>query len=208
MSVEQQIDGRIVFFNSIADAWDSWHDLPLLEARLQVDFDALGIQRGECVLDIGCGTGNLTKALLSRLDSAGRVIAVDISPVMLERAQGKINDPRVCWLQAAAHQLPLADGSCGRIICFSAWPHFEDPVAVLAEFARVLRADGFVHILHYISRAEVNQIHSEAHPSVHADLLGPASEVAVLFERNGFEVLSVVDDASCYALNARKRHCL
>ncbi|MDD2599626.1 MAG: class I SAM-dependent methyltransferase [Kiritimatiellae bacterium] len=208
MSAEQQIDGRIAFFDSIADAWDGWHDLPLLEARLQAEFDALGVQRGECVLDIGCGTGNLTKALLSRLDSAGRVFAVDISPVMLERAQNKINDPRVCWLQGAAHQLPLADGSCDRIICFSAWPHFEDPEAVLAEFGRVLRAGGHVQILHYISREEVNQIHSEAHPSVQADLLAPASEVAVLFERNGFEVLSVADDASCYALNACKGRCL
>lgn len=207
MSVEQPVDSRIVFFDSIAGAWDGWHDLPLLETRLQAEFDALGIQRDECVLDIGCGTGNLTKALLNRLDGAGRVIAADISSVMLEHAQNKINDPRASWLQAAAHRLPLVDSSCDRIICFSAWPHFEDLGAVLVEFARVLRAAGHVHILHFISREEVNQIHRQAHPSVHADLLAPVSEVAALFERNGFEILSVVDDASCYSLSARKGRC-
>lgn len=198
------IDARIPFFDSIADAWDGWHDLPVLEARLHEEFDAFGVLPDECVLDVGCGTGNLTAALLSRLNEEGRVVAVDISPVMLERARAKINDPRVSWVQAAADKLPLADGTCDRILCFSAWPHFKDPNAVIAEFQRVLRGAGEVHVFHFISREAVNQIHREAHPSVHSDLLPPVNEVAALFERAGFEVLSVADDASHYSLTARK----
>jgi len=46
----------------------------------------MGVNPDETVLDVGCGTGNLTGALLARLSATGRVIAVDISPRMIEVA--------------------------------------------------------------------------------------------------------------------------
>lgn len=202
------IDPRIVFFDSIAEAWDGWHDLDLLAEKLNTEFDGFGIQSCETVLDVGCGTGNLTRVLLRRLDSEGRLIALDISPVMLERAREKIGDPRVTWVQASAERIPVADASCDRILCFSAWPHFEDQQAVVREFQRVLKPGGCIHIFHFISRDEVNRIHGEAHPSVSADLLAPVREVASLFERSGFTVLSLADDAYRYSLNLRKGKCL
>ena len=204
MEREIQVDPRVVFFDSIAEAWDGWHDLALLADKLNVVFDGFGIQTAETILDDGCGTGNLTRALLGWLGLDGRVVALDISPVMLERARQKIGDPRVTWVQAAADRIPVAAASCDRILCFSAWPHFEDQGAVAREFHRVLRSDGCVHIFHFISRDEVNRIHREAHPSVSADLLAPVREVASLFERGGFAVLATADEAQRYLLTARK----
>ena len=198
------IDPRIVFFDSIADAWDGWHDLALLAKKLDAEFERFGILGSETVLDIGCGTGILTQALLGRLGPGGRVVALDISPAMLERAKQKIGDPRVTWVQAAADRIPVADASCDRILCFSAWPHFEDQGAVILEFRRVLRPGGCAHIFHLISRDEVNRIHGQAHPSVHADLLAPVREVASLFERGGFAVIEMADDTGRYLLTARR----
>lgn len=204
MECKQFADPRIAFFDSIADVWDGWHDLTLLAAKLNAEFDGFGIQDAETVLDVGCGTGNLTRTLLRRLGPDGRVIALDISPVMLERARQKIVDPRVTWAQAPANRIPVAKAACDRILCFSAWPHFEQQRLVISEFYRVLRPGGCAHILHLISRDEVNHVHGQAHPSVYADLLAPVGEVAALFEQGGFVVRATADDACRYLLTVQK----
>ncbi|HPK38146.1 MAG TPA: class I SAM-dependent methyltransferase [Kiritimatiellia bacterium] len=197
-------DPRIAFFDSIAGAWDGWHDLAALAKRLDAEFEGFGIRASETVLDVGCGTGNLTLSLLNRLGSGGRVIALDISQAMLDRAQQKIRDPRVTWIRASAGLIPVADASCDRIICFSVWPHFGDPAAVVREFRRVLRADGSVHILHLISREEVNRIHGQGDPSIRDDQLKPVQETAGLFERDGFTLVATADGSDRYLVTVRK----
>jgi len=203
---ETLIDPRIDFFDSIAEAWDGWHDLALLSEQLNFVFDGFDIRAAEKILDIGCGTGNLTQVLLQRLGPDGHVVALDISPGMLERARQKISDPRVTWVLAAADRIPVATASCDRILCFSAWPHFENQTAVIQEFHRALRPGGQAHILHLISRDEVNRIHEQAHPSVHSDLLAPVHEVASLFKLNGFAILATADEAQRYLLTIRKEN--
>lgn len=198
-------DPRQPFFDTIAEAWDGWHDLAILTLQLNAAFERFGVQPSETVVDIGCGTGNLTQALLPHLGPDGAVVALDISPAMLQRAQGKITDARVTWCETSADRIPMADASCDRAICFSAWPHFEHPDAVIAEIRRVLRPGGHAHILHLISKEAVNRIHSEAHPSVHADHLAPVGEVAAQFQLGGFVVLETQDDAAGYRLTAQKR---
>ncbi|MDD4102938.1 MAG: class I SAM-dependent methyltransferase [Kiritimatiellae bacterium] len=198
------VDPRIPFFNKIASAWDGWHDLPQVRQRLLGSLDRFSVRAGETVLDLGCGTGNLALALLERLGPEGRVLAADISPAMLEIAAAKTSDKRISWLLACAEKLPLAAHSCDRIICFSAWPHFRDPATVLAGFRRILRPDGHVHILHFISRHEVNRIHASASDhSVHSDLLPPVKEVAALFSSAGFAVTETADTDNLYLLTAR-----
>ncbi len=204
MTTSPRPDPRLAFFDSIADTWDGWHDLPALTANLAATFEHFGIRPDEHVVDAGCGTGNLTLALLTRLGPHGRVTALDISPAMLTRAARKITDARVSWHETSADRLPLRNAACDRILCFSAWPHFDRPDAVIAEFRRVLRPGGCAHILHLIAREEVNRIHVAAHPSVHADRLPPADEVAARFSANGFSVLEIDDSPSRYLLSARK----
>ena len=76
---------RVDFFDGIAERWDGWDDLAELAQKLAAGLDEFGVRAEETVLDVGCGTGNLTRALLAKLSSAGRVIAVDISPMTLMR---------------------------------------------------------------------------------------------------------------------------
>jgi ubiquinone/menaquinone biosynthesis C-methylase UbiE len=197
---------RTVFFDSIADKWDGWHDLQDLAKRLDAVIEKYGIAKGETVLDVGCGTGNLTISLLnSRLGASGQVVAVDISKKMLERARQKIADVRVTWHCSSADQLPLEDRTIDHVICFSAWPHFHDHAAVARELHRVLRSGGYLHILHLTSRSKVNRVHAEAHPSVQHDVLIPASETAELLEKNQFRIISMTDDDRCYMITACKQ---
>ena len=127
------LNPRTAFFDSIAEKWDGWEDLAVLQRKLAAGLEEFGVGPNEKVVDVGCGTGNLTGALLGRLSAAGEVFAVDISPRMLEVARSKVADPRVSWHAADAVRLPLGDASCDRVFCYSVWPHFADRETVAAE---------------------------------------------------------------------------
>jgi len=197
-------DAKAAFFDGIADKWDGWDDLELLGRRLGAGLEEMGVAHDETILDVGCGTGNLTKALLARLGPRGRVIAVDISPRMLEVAKSKISDDRVTWHVANASQLSLSSASCDRIVCYSVWPHFDDVTAAGVELTRVLRPSGSLHVWHLISRARVNEIHASAGPAVHKDLLPPADETARVLSGLGLGVTQVIDTETHYLVSATK----
>jgi demethylmenaquinone methyltransferase/2-methoxy-6-polyprenyl-1,4-benzoquinol methylase len=195
-------DSRCGYFDSIAD---QWHDLPDLARRLDDGLSRFGIRHDEVVLDIGCGTGNLTLALLRRLGGAGRVVAIDISEKMLELAKSKIRDPRAAWYHAGVDRLPCAAESADRVMCYSVWPHFNDAEAAAREFRRVLRPGGLLHVWHLISRDEVNRIHQNADEAVQEDRLPPAGETGCLLTGLGFTVEEETDDESRYLVTARKK---
>ena len=204
MRTKPVCDPRSAFFDSVADKWDAWHDLPDLALNLDACLAQFGMKEQEVVLDVGCGTGNLTMALLRRLGLSGRIVAIDISKQMLEQARKKVGDTRVTWHQASAGKIPVGDKKIDRVLCFSVWPHLEDPDAVATEFYRVLRPGGFLHIWHLISRDKVNRIHQEADPSVHHDRLAPVGETASLLKKNRFSMISMADDETRYSITARK----
>jgi ubiquinone/menaquinone biosynthesis C-methylase UbiE len=195
---------RVAFFDGIADKWDGWEDLPVLERRLAQGLEELGVEAAETVLDVGCGTGNLTRALLARLSAAGRVHAIDLSTRMIEVARAKIADARVTWHVADARHVPLAGATCDRILCYSVWPHFADRVAVAAELGRVLKPRGHLHIWHLAARQRINEIHASAGEAVRQDLLPPATDTAQLLAGAGLEVSTVIDAGDRYLVTAMK----
>ena len=192
------------FFDGIASKWDGWEDLEQLARKLDAGLEAFGMGTDEAVLDVGCGTGNLTRALLARLSSRGRVTAVDISPEMVRAAKEKVSDPRVTWHVADAVDLPLEDAAIDRVICFSVWPHFDDHILILKELWRVLKPAGMLHIWHLASRRVINEIHASAGAAVHNDLLAPATDTKQILERSHFHPSTVVEDDTHYLVSAVK----
>ncbi len=72
-----------------------------------------GIFDGERILDVGCGTGSLTRVVLESADVKS-IVGVDLADVYLESARQAIRDPRVDFKAGDATSLPFADKSFDR----------------------------------------------------------------------------------------------
>lgn len=98
--------------------------------------------RPERILDVGCGTGQITAALLKKYRKA-RVIGLERAAAMVKRAR-----LRAPWLRtlhgavAEPEALPLPTASCDLIFSNLALPWSADIDRVLAEFQRVLKPGG------------------------------------------------------------------
>ncbi|MEV5961599.1 class I SAM-dependent methyltransferase [Kribbella sp. NPDC051952] len=101
--------------------------------------DALGVQAGEEVLDVACGTGNLT---IPAARTGAHVTGLDLTPAMLARAAERADGLAVEWVEGDAEDLPFADESFDVVLsafgCMFA-PRHE---VVADELARVLRPGG------------------------------------------------------------------
>jgi SAM-dependent methyltransferase len=99
----------------------------------------LGELRGSRVLEIGCGTGRLSEALVER--ELARVWAVDVSPPMVARAKSLGVNVRVARAEALPFKSAWFDAAVMRMVL-----HLVDRPRALAEAARVVRPGGRVAI--------------------------------------------------------------
>ncbi len=88
------------------------------------------------VLDLGSGTGKLTRSLVAR---ALDVVAVDPGARLLEALSSAL--PGVETHLGTAESIPLPDGSVDAVVCGQAW-HWVDAAVAAREVARVLRPGG------------------------------------------------------------------
>jgi SAM-dependent methyltransferase len=95
----------------------------------------LDAPRGLRWLDVGCGTGAITEAVL--LDAApASVLGVDPSPGFLASAVANVPDPRAAFVLGDAGGLPVADRSVDVVVSGLVLNFLPDPVAALTELHR------------------------------------------------------------------------
>ncbi len=112
--------------------------------------DGIELPQAAAVLDLGCGTGLVTRALAARAGFAGTVTGVDQNPEFLAAAQRLaasegIGD-RVAFVVGDAHDLDFPAAGFDAVVGHTLVSHVRDPLAVLVEAARVVRPGGTVAV--------------------------------------------------------------
>ena len=127
-------------FSAAADAYErSRPDYP--QAAIEQLADRLELRPGRTVLDVGAGTGKLTRLLLP---TGARTLALE--PVAEMRAKLVATAPGAEVLDGLAEAVPLPDGSIDAAVCAQAFHWFDAPRA-LEELHRVLRPGAWLILI-------------------------------------------------------------
>jgi len=144
--VEFSVD-KLQARRAFSRAANTYDDVAVLQREIgermleRLDYVKLAPKR---ILDIGCGTGVLTDALMKRYPKA-EVVALDFALPMLERTK-----KRGRWLRRAKclcadlDHLPLASGSFDLVFSNVAIQWSQHPAEAIAELHRVLRPEGLL----------------------------------------------------------------
>jgi SAM-dependent methyltransferase len=107
------------------------------------------LEPGETVVDLGCGAGFDTFLAAQMVDSAGRVIGVDMTTAMLNKARRNaelLGLDNVDIREGYLEELPVADSTADVVISNGVINLCPDKAAVLAEAFRVLKPGGRLQI--------------------------------------------------------------
>jgi SAM-dependent methyltransferase len=117
---------------------------------------ALALDRGERVLDVGCGPGLLAQAMAGAVGAGGAVCGVDVSEPLLAYARQHASDhasahpgsaAAIDYRHADATALPLPDATFDVVVSTQVLEYVAEVDVALAEIFRVLRPGGRVAIL-------------------------------------------------------------
>ncbi|WP_157270434.1 class I SAM-dependent methyltransferase [Azohydromonas aeria] len=115
-----------------------------------------GLKPGLQVVDVGMGTGLVSREILKITGEPHRLVGVDPSPGMMQQA--RFEQPVECRL-GRAEEIPVPDGSADFVVMGYALRHIADFSAAAAEFRRVLKPGGRLLILE-ITRPEGRLAHT------------------------------------------------
>lgn len=143
-------------FHSVAEKYDLMNDLMSLGIhRLwkQHAIKLLQVRKGQTVLDLAGGTGDLTEKISPLVGSQGRVILSDINSSMLMTGKDRLLDAgiveNVDYALADAQMLPFADHTFDRIIIGFGLRNVTDKQEALASMFRVLKPGGRLLVLEF-----------------------------------------------------------
>jgi ubiquinone/menaquinone biosynthesis C-methylase UbiE len=148
--------------------------VPLLEnpyfeavAGARLLLERAGVRPGMAVLDAGCGPGRVTLPAAERVGAAGRVVALDIQPAMLEKLERRIASRGVSNVETLL--AGLGEGRAGEsrfdvALLVTVLGEIPDKPSALREIFRALRPGGVLSVTevlpdpHYQSLSRVREL--------------------------------------------------
>lgn len=125
---------------AVADAYEAY--VGRWSRRVAAAFaHSLEVPAGRLWLDVGCGTGALTAAVLAQADPA-HVAGIDPSEGFLAGARARIDDPRSSFCAGDARRLPVCDRGFDAVVSGLVLNFVPDPFRAATELARVTAPGG------------------------------------------------------------------
>lgn len=147
-------------------------------------FALIRVRNGMSVVDLGCGTGELTRRLADRLPESS-VLGIDSSPQMLERAQGEVRP----GLSFAAGDIGTVTGRWDLVFSHAAIQWVDDHDKLIPRLMSLLSPDG---------QLVVQLPSNHRHPSI-TMIAETAGEVPFRSALSGWVRVAPVLDIDCYA---------
>lgn len=138
------------YFASVANSWDRMREDFFDETIADSILQASNVRPGSTVVDVGCGTGFLTQYAATQTKSTGRIVGVDLSPQMLEKAKdnlarlGQIGS--VEFRVGDAESIPVEDGFADAVVGNMILHHCPRPKRAISEMTRILKPGGRIAI--------------------------------------------------------------
>ncbi|MBL1377413.1 bifunctional demethylmenaquinone methyltransferase/2-methoxy-6-polyprenyl-1,4-benzoquinol methylase UbiE [Zobellella iuensis] len=143
-------------FHSVAAKYDLMNDLMSFGVhRLWKRFtiDCSGVRKGQKVLDLAGGTGDLTAKFSRIVGDSGQVVLADINDSMLKVGRDKLRNmglgSNIAYVQANAEQLPFPDNHFDLITIAFGLRNVTDKDKALASMQRVLKPGGRLLVLEF-----------------------------------------------------------
>ncbi len=118
----------------------------------------VGIEPGFCVLDYGCGPGSYIIPLAELVGASGKIYALDIHPLAVQRVQGIASKKQLTNVKTICSNCKtgLPDSSIDVVLLYDTYHNLGDPDGVLAELHRVLKPNGILSFSdHHMKETEI-----------------------------------------------------
>ncbi|MGW8258463.1 MAG: class I SAM-dependent DNA methyltransferase [Thermoguttaceae bacterium] len=193
-------DPRIAFFDQLAQNWDDCEQNPQETiAAVNKHAELLDLSSGSSLLEVGCGTGQLTPWLADRI-RPGRIKAVDFSPTMLQKAVAKGIAAEFRLADVCRDDLGQAEFDVA--LCFHSFPHFRNQPAALLNLARCLRPQGRLIVMHLHGSEGVNAFHRDVGGVIGEDLLPAKNQWQDWLDAAGLKIAKYIDEPQLFFLQA------
>jgi demethylmenaquinone methyltransferase/2-methoxy-6-polyprenyl-1,4-benzoquinol methylase len=151
---KQKLVGEV--FSSVAGKYDLMNDLMSLGVhRLWKRYlvGTSGVAKGDRVLDLAGGTGDIAALLHERVGAEGEVVVGDINAAMLGVGRDRLTDRGLVqglrWVQLNAEALPFPDAHFDLVTIAFGLRNVTDKAAALREMRRVLKVGGRALVLEF-----------------------------------------------------------
>ena len=153
-SEKDRLVGQV--FDSVADNYDLMNDLMSLGIHRiwkRLAIAHLGIRRNSRILDVACGTGDLSLAIARKLGPQGQLMMTDINAAMLRRGRARMIDhgylDRIHYVQSDAEGLAFAEHSFDRVVISFGLRNVTRIDAALESMYKIIRPGGRLLVLEF-----------------------------------------------------------